>query len=325
MKASLLGHVKASFDHVKASFDHVKASLLGHVKASFDHVKASFDHVKASLLGHVKASFDHVKASLLGHVKASFDHVKASFDHVKASLLGHVKASFDRIKASFDHVKASFDHVKASLLGHVKASFDHVKASFDHIKASLLGHVKASFDRLPCLQDQDPPVQATFLGVKEEEPGSTIPGHCRLRPVPCAQCESESEAQSKMMELEVMWVAELEGAMQLLDKFPIEGGQKDPKQRIIPFLPGKILFRRSHIRDVAVKRLKPIDEYCRALVRLPPHISQCDEVFRFFEARPEDVNPPKEAQHGRNGEKLEAFYVTMETGPSCLRLETVRD
>nr|XP_055106069.1 SH3 and PX domain-containing protein 2A isoform X3 [Symphalangus syndactylus] len=82
--------------------------------------------------------------------------------------------------------------------------------------------------------------------------------------------------------------------MQLLDKFPIEGGQKDPKQRIIPFLPGKILFRRSHIRDVAVKRLKPIDEYCRALVRLPPHISQCDEVFRFFEARPEDVNPPKE-------------------------------
>ncbi|XP_074855325.1 SH3 and PX domain-containing protein 2A isoform X2 [Carettochelys insculpta] len=82
--------------------------------------------------------------------------------------------------------------------------------------------------------------------------------------------------------------------MQLLDKFPIEGGQKDPKQRIIPFLPGKILFRRSHIRDVAVKRLKPIDEYCRALVRLPPHISQCDEVFRFFEARPEDINPPKE-------------------------------
>nr|XP_056705258.1 SH3 and PX domain-containing protein 2A isoform X2 [Euleptes europaea] len=82
--------------------------------------------------------------------------------------------------------------------------------------------------------------------------------------------------------------------MQLLDKFPIEGGQKDPKQRIIPFLPGKILFRRSHIRDVAVKRLKPIDEYCRALVKLPPHISQCDEVFRFFETRPEDLNPPKE-------------------------------
>ncbi|XP_075697209.1 SH3 and PX domain-containing protein 2A isoform X2 [Rhinoderma darwinii] len=82
--------------------------------------------------------------------------------------------------------------------------------------------------------------------------------------------------------------------MQVLDKFPIEAGQKDPKQRIIPFLPGKILFRRSHIRDVAVKRLKPIDEYCRALVKLPAHISRCEEVLRFFEARPEDLDPPKE-------------------------------
>lgn len=26
--------------------------------------------------------------------------------------------------------------------------------------------------------------------------------------------------------------------MKILDKFPIEGGQKDPKKRIIPFLPG---------------------------------------------------------------------------------------
>ncbi|KAK2098949.1 hypothetical protein P7K49_024400 [Saguinus oedipus] len=39
-----------------------------------------------------------------------------------------------------------------------------------------------------------------------------------------------------------------------------------------------------------------------ALVRLPPHISQCDEVFRFFEARPEDVNPPKEHGLKRGGQ-----------------------
>lgn len=87
--------------------------------------------------------------------------------------------------------------------------------------------------------------------------------------------------------------------MQMLDKFPMEGGQKDPKQRIIPFLPGKILFRRSHIRDVAVKRLIPIDEYCKALIQLPPYISQCDEVLRFFETRPEDLNPPKEEHVGK--------------------------
>ncbi|KAJ3614902.1 hypothetical protein NHX12_018471 [Muraenolepis orangiensis] len=29
--------------------------------------------------------------------------------------------------------------------------------------------------------------------------------------------------------------------MQILDKFPIEGGQKDPKRRIIPFLPVQCL------------------------------------------------------------------------------------
>ncbi|XP_034077705.1 SH3 and PX domain-containing protein 2A isoform X2 [Gymnodraco acuticeps] len=82
--------------------------------------------------------------------------------------------------------------------------------------------------------------------------------------------------------------------MQILDKFPIEGGQKDPKKRIIPFLPGKILFRRSHVRDVAMKRLRFIDDYCRALVRLPPQISQSEEVLRFFETKAEDVHPPVE-------------------------------
>ncbi|XP_048345819.1 SH3 and PX domain-containing protein 2B isoform X2 [Sphaerodactylus townsendi] len=87
--------------------------------------------------------------------------------------------------------------------------------------------------------------------------------------------------------------------MQMLDKFPMEGGQKDPKQRIIPFLPGKILFRRSHIRDVAIKRLIPIDEYCKALIQMPPYISQCDEVLQFFETRPEDLNPPKEEPVGK--------------------------
>lgn len=102
--------------------------------------------------------------------------------------------------------------------------------------------------------------------------------------------------------------------MQLLDTFPVEGGQKDPKQRYIPFLPGKILFRRSHIRDVAVRRLKPIDEYCRALIRLPAHISQCDEVLQFFETRPEDLNPPKEEpvakkKSGGDGTCADQFFL----------------
>ncbi|KAM6916734.1 SH3 and PX domain-containing protein 2A-like isoform 2-T2 [Xenentodon cancila] len=82
--------------------------------------------------------------------------------------------------------------------------------------------------------------------------------------------------------------------MRILDKFPIDGGQKDPKSRIIPFLPGKVLFRRSHIRDVAVRRLKHLDNYCKALMKLPSHISQSEEVLKFFETKSEDLNPPPE-------------------------------
>ncbi|XP_075997898.1 SH3 and PX domain-containing protein 2A-like isoform X2 [Genypterus blacodes] len=82
--------------------------------------------------------------------------------------------------------------------------------------------------------------------------------------------------------------------MRILDKFPIEGGQKDPKKRIIPFLPGKVLFRRSHIRDVAVRRLKHLDNYCKALMKLPSHLSQSEEVLKFFETTAEDLNPPTE-------------------------------
>ncbi|XP_029305726.1 SH3 and PX domain-containing protein 2A-like isoform X1 [Cottoperca gobio] len=82
--------------------------------------------------------------------------------------------------------------------------------------------------------------------------------------------------------------------MRILDKFPIDGGQKDPKKRIIPFLPGKVLFRRSHIRDVAVKRLKHLDNYCKALMKLPTHLSQSDEVLKFFETKSDDLNPPTE-------------------------------
>ncbi|XP_074958522.1 SH3 and PX domain-containing protein 2B isoform X3 [Phalacrocorax aristotelis] len=61
----------------------------------------------------------------------------------------------------------------------------------------------------------------------------------------------------------------------------------------------KILFRRSHIRDVAVKRLIPIDEYCKALIQLPPYISQCEEVLQFFETRPDDLTPPREEPIGK--------------------------
>ncbi|XP_077351995.1 SH3 and PX domain-containing protein 2A-like isoform X3 [Festucalex cinctus] len=98
--------------------------------------------------------------------------------------------------------------------------------------------------------------------------------------------------------------------MRILDKFPIEGGQKDPKKRIIPFLPGKVLFRRSHIRDVAVKRLKHLDNYCKALMKLPTHISQSEEVLKFFETKSEDLNPPTEDCGGSGRRKSGWWFVS---------------
>lgn len=78
----------------------------------------------------------------------------------------------------------------------------------------------------------------------------------------------------------------------LLDQFPIEGGTIAPEKRIIPFLPGKIFFGRSHVKDVAMKRLDDIKAYCKSLIKLPAHISECDEVIEFFEVEPEDLDPP---------------------------------
>lgn len=59
---------------------------------------------------------------------------------------------------------------------------------------------------------------------------------------------------------------------------------------------GKILFRRSHIRDVAVKRLIPIDEYCKvswdASTIFPRGCSVC---FPFWVP----------SVHGKVGNKIE--------------------
>ena len=73
-----------------------------------------------------------------------------------------------------------------------------------------------------------------------------------------------------------------------LNKYPNEAGAKSPTSRIIPFLPGtflllllknevkknvlicffisgKIIFRRSAVRSVALDRLHPINVYCKVI------------------------------------------------------------
>ena len=71
----------------------------------------------------------------------------------------------------------------------------------------------------------------------------------------------------------------------LLSQFPLQGGKKNPEDRIIPFLPGKILFGRSHIRGVAEQRMGPIMEYLEKLISLPTELSASQTVTNFFEVR----------------------------------------
>lgn len=89
----------------------------------------------------------------------------------------------------------------------------------------------------------------------------------------------------------------------LLEEFPDEGGVRDPTKRILPFLPGKIIFGRSHVRDVALRRKEPISDYCKDLISLPPKISCCDVVVKFFEPKPDDINPDDNEKDKRKKEK----------------------
>ncbi|XP_074642475.1 SH3 and PX domain-containing protein 2B-like [Tubulanus polymorphus] len=96
----------------------------------------------------------------------------------------------------------------------------------------------------------------------------------------------------------------------LIEKFPEEGGCYDPRDRLIPFLPGKILFGRSHIRTVAMKRRDLIDVYCQKLIKLPIHISECEEVLEFFDITASDMNPIKTKPSSKTlGEDISAPMV----------------
>ena len=68
---------------------------------------------------------------------------------------------------------------------------------------------------------------------------------------------------------------------ELLDTFPEESGSVKGSSRILPFLPGKKLFRRSTKR-LAEERLPQLDQYIRELTALPEKISYSSIVMRFF-------------------------------------------
>lgn len=75
----------------------------------------------------------------------------------------------------------------------------------------------------------------------------------------------------------------------LIDTFKKDAGVYNPNDRILPFLPGKIIFGRSHIKSVALDRLHPIGIYCKKLITLKCEISRCDLIRSFFTITNEDI------------------------------------
>ncbi|KAG9351855.1 hypothetical protein JZ751_023106 [Albula glossodonta] len=75
----------------------------------------------------------------------------------------------------------------------------------------------------------------------------------------------------------------------LKEMFPIEAGDIDAKDRIIPSLPAPKWFDNQKTTET---RQGTLSGYCRDLIALPPKISRCQLLGDFFKVRPEDENPP---------------------------------
>ncbi|XP_068600339.1 neutrophil cytosol factor 1 [Brachionichthys hirsutus] len=83
----------------------------------------------------------------------------------------------------------------------------------------------------------------------------------------------------------------------LKEMFPIEAGQIEKRDRIIPSLPAP---RWLDSQKSTETRQSTLMGYCHSLLNLPPHIARCKHMARFFKVRPEDENPPAQNTLKRN-------------------------
>uniref|UniRef100_A0A1A7WLU3 Neutrophil cytosolic factor 1 n=2 Tax=Iconisemion striatum TaxID=60296 RepID=A0A1A7WLU3_9TELE len=91
------------------------------------------------------------------------------------------------------------------------------------------------------------------------------------------------------------------------EMFPIEAGQIDSKDRIIPSLPAPRWVDSQKSRE---DRKTTLAEYCQSLINLPAHISHCKHLSDFFKVRPEDENPPAPNTLKRNETSVESRELT---------------
>ncbi|XP_048045555.1 neutrophil cytosol factor 1 [Megalobrama amblycephala] len=83
----------------------------------------------------------------------------------------------------------------------------------------------------------------------------------------------------------------------LKEMFPIEAGDIDAKDRIIPTLPAPKWLDNQKTTET---RQETLAEYFRSLLNLPPKISRCQLIHDFLKMRPEDETPPAPHPFKRN-------------------------
>ncbi|XP_026371734.1 neutrophil cytosol factor 1 [Ursus arctos] len=79
----------------------------------------------------------------------------------------------------------------------------------------------------------------------------------------------------------------------LKEMFPIEAGDINPQNRIIPHLPAPRWYDGQR---AAENRQGTLTEYCNALMSLPVKISRCPHLLNFFKVRPDDLKLPTDSQ-----------------------------
>ncbi|XP_039111141.1 neutrophil cytosol factor 1 [Hyaena hyaena] len=79
----------------------------------------------------------------------------------------------------------------------------------------------------------------------------------------------------------------------LKEMFPIEAGDINPENRVIPHLPAPRWFDGQR---VAESRQGTLTEYFGSLMSLPVKISRCPHLLDFFKVRPDDLKLPTDNQ-----------------------------
>ena len=109
----------------------------------------------------------------------------------------------------------------------------------------------------------------------------------------------------------------------LLQKFPIEAGQRAPFTRILPYMPGPVAKITDHISN---GRCESLNAYVKELLTLSSHISKCQLVQQLFKPRvgdfERDLNQSRDSDHSSSPFSVEERGILASTHihPKQLRL-----